>query len=187
MDWTNILIGGAVAGIVLFVWYGMAWMALPHHKADYRACPERAAIEQALAKVPHVDAWYAVPFHSEYPRGLQDPGLAARMNQGPNAILTVLRPGPGMTGGIFACGFLLNVFEGIALALLAAISGDHAATLGGRLLVFVGAALFVGFSSYLMQHVYARYPRRFAFTNTFDKVVGFALVAVLFTWLGPVA
>jgi hypothetical protein len=186
MDW-SVLLGGLLAGVVLFVWYGLAWMVLPHHKGDYRPCPNRDAIAAALASVQPIDAWYMLPCPEDFAQGLRDPQLQKRWEAGPNACLVVLKPGPCMRGGTFAVGFVLNALEGLGLAALTALSLAHTQALPGRLAVFLGAALFVGAGTYLMQHVYARYPRRFALTNMADKAVGYALVALLFTIVGPAA
>jgi hypothetical protein len=186
MDW-SVVVGGLAAGVVLFVWYGMAWMVLPHHKADFKSCPNRDALAAALADVPPADAWYLLPSPDDFPQGLKDPQLQTRWEKGPNACFVVLRPGPCLSGRTFAAGFVLNVAEGLGLAALVALSAVHTQDLPARLGVLLGAALFVGVGTYLMQHVYARYPRRFALTNIADKAVGYALVALLFSFVGPAA
>src|SRR5687768_870754 len=109
MDWNSILIAGGVSGVVLFVWYGLAWMALPHHKADFRACPNRDEVERALASVPAAGAWYMLPSYTDFPGGMKDPGLAERLKRGPNATVLVMPPGACMGAGTFAAGFVLNL------------------------------------------------------------------------------
>lgn len=187
MDWTSILIAGAVAGVVLFVWYGLAWMALPHHKGEFASCPNKAAVEQALASVPATGRWYMLPFCTDFPGGMKDPALAERMKRGPNATLLVMPAGNCMGGGTFAAGFVLNLIEGLGLALLAALAGARADTLGERIGVFAGAAAFVAAGTYFMQAVYAKHPARGAWTNLFDKVAGYALVAVALQFVGTTA
>jgi hypothetical protein len=184
MDWTAILIGAATGGAVLFVWAAVAWMGLHHHHGDYVPCPGREKIDPVLAALPPRDAFYCIPHFADYPGGMKDPALAARLQQSPSAMLMVWPPGPPMSGATFGRSFLLNVLEAFGLAFLVACVAGQVTGLWSRVAICVGAALFVVVASSLPLANWHASPWRFAFTSAFDKVVGYALVGVALHFVG---
>lgn len=185
MDWTGILVGGAVAGFVLFCWYGVAWMALHHHKADYVPVPDKDGLEKVLERIPPKDAWYALPHHQDYEQGMKDPEFEQRLRRGPNAFLVVSRPGPAMEGGAFASGLVLNILEGIGCAVLLVLVDGSLAGIGQKIGFFAILGLAIALTTYGAQTIYAKYPMRFTVTNAVDKTVGYALVGLVLHLLGP--
>ena len=92
MDWTLILLGALGGGVVLFVWYAVAWMALPHHKKDFRGVQNPGPLEAALSNVEVQPVFYSLPFMDDYDQGMKDPAFIERMNKGPNALLLMMPP-----------------------------------------------------------------------------------------------
>ena len=64
MDWMQVASGTLVGAVVLFVWYGIAWMVLQHHKADYGPVKNNEALTAALSKVEPAEAFYSIPHES---------------------------------------------------------------------------------------------------------------------------
>ncbi len=187
MDWTTILTAGAVGAVAAYIWNAVAWLALKHHKPDYRPVGEasRDKLEAALADVPPGNHWYVIPHDEEYEKGITDPELLARHRAGPNAIVIMLEPGPPMTGATFGRGFALNLAEGIGCGILFALSGVSG--LGATLGFCLGVGLLISLSGYFVLANWAKLPWRFTMTSTFDKLVSFGLIGFAMHWLGPVA
>ena len=183
MDWTTLLIGGAAAGVVLFFWAAIAWMALPHHHRDYRTCPDKEAVERAIATLPPRDAWYVLPHMNDYPGGMKDPALAERMRSAPSALLMVCKPSAPMGPGTFGRSLVLNLTEGIGLAVLVTQMAGEDGDLITRVVLCLGAALFVAAASPLSLANWRASPWRFAWTSTFDKLVGYGLAGVVLHFL----
>jgi hypothetical protein len=179
MDWTSILLGGVIAAIVLFVWSGIAWMGLRHHMDDYRAAPKDQALIDALGRLPPVDAFYSIPHFSEFAGGMKDPALDARYRQGPNAIVIRTPPGPCMSGATFGKGFAINLVEGIGCAALLQMVRDHVTGFFGTVLFYAGVGAFLAVAVFFSLRVWAMLPWRFTLTNTFDKIVGYALLGIV--------
>lgn len=182
MDWSAIVIAAALGGLVLFVWYAVAWMALPHHRDDYRSCPDKEVVERAVGTLPPQDAFYVLPHMKDYPGGMKDPALAERMQSAPSALLMVFPPGPPMSGATFGRSFLLNLLEAFGLAVLVACIGDGVEGMLSRMTICSATALFVAVASQFSMANWRAAPWRFAWTSAFDKVTGYALVGVVL-WL----
>lgn len=185
MDWTQILIGGGVAAIANFMWYAVAWMALPHHKGDFKSAKGNDDLERGLAQLGPANEFYAIPHMDDYAQGMKDPELAQRMDQGPNALVCVYPPGQPMSGGTFVKGFLLNVIEAVLAAILLYMVAEHVPSLMDKVMLFGSIGIFISVSSYLALHVWMIFPLRYCLTSTFDKVIGYSLIGVVLHFLGP--
>lgn len=184
MDWTYVLIGAGAGAVVLFLWKAIAWMALPHHAADYRSVPNEDAFVEALHGLKPIDGYYVIPHGDAFEKGLADPALAERMKKGPNAFLCVIPPGPPMTGGTFLGGFAINFFEGLGCAILLSFVAASVPSLVDKVMFFGGLGLFVSGVVYLTLVNWANHPRRFALTNIFDVTIGYALIGVVLHFVG---
>ncbi|MEZ5988442.1 MAG: hypothetical protein R3F30_04850 [Planctomycetota bacterium] len=175
LDWSSILLGAGIGGVVLFFWYAVCWMVLPHHRADFAATPNRAALEPALADLPPRRVMYMVPFMSEFPQGMKDPALQERWKAGPNALILRTDGACGMGPRTLVQGLLGNVLEALGLSLLLALALP---TIGygttHSLLLALGAAVFVGASGNFPLSNWMAFPWRFSATSTLDRVVGFS-------------
>lgn len=176
---TTVLIAAGAGAVVLFIWSGIAWMALPHHKGDFHPLADRSDIEAALAAANANPGMYCIPHMDEFEQGLKDPALAERMQSGPNAMVVVMPKGPPMTGATFVRSFALNLFEALACVMLLNLVGEHVPTLADKVVLFALVGLFNGVSSYCSMSNWMCLPWRFAWTNVFDNVLGFALVGVV--------
>ncbi|MEM7205723.1 MAG: hypothetical protein AAF628_36050 [Planctomycetota bacterium] len=184
MDWAQILIGTGVGAVIFFVWNAIAWMGLQHHKADYVPLPNAAEVADALARVPPTGAFYALPHFAAYEKGLNDPAFDARMRQGPNAMIVRFESGPAMQGKTFGQGFAINLTEAFCCSLAVAFAGAKLTGWGPHVLLTVGMGVFACVAVYFALSVWAQIPWRFAFSNTFDKVIGYGLVGTALYFLG---
>jgi len=185
MDWLNLLIGGFCGGLILFFWNGMAWMGLPHHHGDFDSLPNRSDFESAIDAVPRRSVFYSVPHFKEFEGGMKNQDYVNRMKKGPNAIVVITDPQDSSMGPAFTRALVLDFFEALGLALALAFFlpalGDR---LTVRLVLFLGLAVFASFPVLANLSNWMGFPWRFAFTSTFDKCVGYLLVALAFYLLG---
>lgn len=180
MAW--LLVPALVGAVVLFVVNSICWMALKHHKSDFKQMPNREAVEAALKGIPP-GGFYCMPHMADFANNCKDPKLVERFAAGPNVSMIVGKPGPMMAGSVFVFGFLLNLVEASALVcILHGMVGVtdvlhaafYAALLGG-LVRGAGAA---------SQAIWMGYPRTFAVKLVADGVVAYALAAVVIRMLG---
>ena len=184
MDWGAIVIGTLVGGLGMFMWYGVAWMVLPHHKKDFRGVSDAESMEKALSSMPPVDAFYSLPFAGDYEKGPGDPALLERMKQGPNAMLVVLPNAPPAGPGTFVRGLLINFGEVFACAVLLGLLGTTIDGLFQTVAFCVGLGVFTSLS-YVTMSNWMFVPRRYALMSIVDGAVAFAVAGVLLHFLGP--
>lgn len=178
MDWTWILIGTVAGAAVMFFWLGLAWMALPHHKPDFRGIPDPEGLDAVLDKLEDGKALYCYPFMMDYPGGQSDPDFKTRMEKGPNAMITILPRGDCMGGAMFLRGFLLNLLDAFVLAVLCSVLAADVPGLMDKVALGAGVGAFLGISSYGGMSNWMFLPWRFACMSVLDRIVGFALIGV---------
>jgi hypothetical protein len=185
MDWIWILIGTVGGAAAMFVWLGLAWMALPHHNGDFRGIPEPEGLDAVLDKLDSGGAFYCYPFMKDYPGGQNDPDLKARLEKGPNAMITMLPRGDFMGGGVFLRGFLLNLFDAFGLAMLCTLVAADVPGLTDKVALCAVVGAFLGVSSYGGMSNWMFIPWRFTWMSVFDRVIGFALIGLVLHFCLP--
>ena len=88
--WLPIVVSGALVWIVSAI----VWMALPHHKSDYRGLPDEEAARQALGPQGLAPGLYNIPNIASR-AALKEPENQRKLAEGPVAFMTVL-PAPGI-------------------------------------------------------------------------------------------
>ena len=178
IPWKKILVVGALAGVVRFVWNAIAWMGLPHHHGDFDAVSDPAPLESALRSNGLRRAFYVLPHYKNYAKGMSDPEYRARQGSGPNAILLGVPDGGCMTGMTLVYGMLNNVLEGVVLALLIVMAAGAFGVRGCLETVLFSSAIgaFLTFAGFGAQVIWMGFPRRYFWTSLFDNVVGYALM-----------
>jgi hypothetical protein len=179
MSITEILIATGVGGVVLFLFSAICWMALPHHHRDTRALGDKAdGVRRALKSASLSPAWYMLPHMNDFEQGWKDPAFEEVYQQGPNASIVIMPPGPCMEGSTFLKGFMMNLLQGLGFALLVHVAGENAASLGGTVAICAGAGLLLTAVPGAAQAIWWKFPWRSVVTCGVDSVVGAALVGV---------
>jgi hypothetical protein len=116
---------------------------------------------------------------------MRSPAFVERMKQGPNLIVTVLRPGAHSMGKSLALWFLYCLVVGLFAAYIASRALPPAAAYM-PVFRFVGATAFVGYTLALWQ-MSIWYHRALSMTikATVDGLIYACLTAGVFGWLWP--
>jgi hypothetical protein len=173
-----------VSSVLVFVVSSLIHMASPWHKSDYPKMPNEEAVLDALRpfKIPPGDYMTPRPSSRE---DLRSPAFAAKMQQGPILVVTVLPNGPMSMGRNLGLWFAYLVAVGIFAAYVA----GHALAPGvGRrpVIRFTGLTAFLGYVAALWQ-MSIWYRRSWSTTvkATVDGLIYAALTAGAFAWLWP--
>ena len=178
--WLPILL----SAVIVFVASSIIHMMLPWHKKDYGKVPNEDKLRDALRPLAIPPGDYMVP----RPSGTQEmksPEFQAKVNQGPNVIMTVLPSGPyTMTKN------LINWFiYCLAVGFFAAYVAGRALPVGAeylRVFRFAGTAAFLAYSGALWQmSIWYRRAWITTVTSTFDGLIYALLTAGAFGWLWP--
>lgn len=177
--WLPILL----SAVFVFVLSAVIHMALPWHKNDFAKMPDEDKVRAALRpfNVPPGDYMLPMCDGGNY----NSPEYKAKVEEGPNQIVTVLPKGCGSMGATFVQWFAYLVIINFFVAYVA----THAVAAGTHYLgVFriVGAVAFLAYAG-------AQWPQSIWFRKrwsttvkcTFDGLAYGLVTAGTFAWLWP--
>lgn len=178
--WIPILL----SAVILFVASSILHMVLPWHSDDYRSVPDEERLRAALKPLAIPPGDYVVPRPSSRAE-MRSPEFLARVNEGPNAVLTVLPNGPWTMGRNltlwFAYLLVVTVFAAYVAGRVLPPGADY-------LMVFrvVGTTAFLGFAVALWQlSIWYRRAWSTTIRATIDGLIYGMLAAGVFGWLWP--
>ncbi|MGE5233601.1 MAG: hypothetical protein ACM3OB_05780 [Acidobacteriota bacterium] len=174
----------ALSAIIVFFVSWIIHMFLGYHKNDLRPVPRQDEVQAALRPFAIPPGDYMLPRAASM-KDMGTPEFAARMKEGPVAILTVVPSGPMSMGTSLTLWFLYSLVVGLFAGYIAA----HALPVGApyrAVFRFVGAVAFAGYSLALLQNS-IWFKRNWATTckAMFDGLVYALLTAGTFGWLWP--
>ena len=178
--WLPILL----SAVIVFVVSSIVHMAMPWHKNDYARMPDEERVRAALRPFAIPPGDYMVPRPATREE-LRTQEFVARVNEGPNLVVTVLPNGPLAWGRNLAMWFVYLV----VVAVFAGYVAGRALPPGTHYLVvfrFVGTTAFIGYALALWQ-MSIWYRRSWSTTvkATIDGLIYALLVAGTFGWLWP--
>jgi len=178
--WAPILL----SGVFVFVASSIIHMVLTYHRSNVAKLPKEDEVMEALRKFQIPPGDYMVPCGTG-PASMKDPAFLAKMNQGPVAVMTVMKPGPYDMGRNLAQWFAYC----LAVGVLAAYLTGRALGPGAQYLAvfrFAGTVAFIGYAmAQAQQSIW--YQRRWSstFKYMFDGLVYGLLTGGTFGWLWP--
>ena len=107
-----------VSGIALFFASWVAWMLLPHHKAEWKGLPNEDAVMGAITSAGISAGQYCFPYPAT-PADCKSDAFKAKMQAGPNGNLVVWS-GPCNMGKNMLCTVLFFIVANFVIAYLAA-------------------------------------------------------------------
>jgi hypothetical protein len=178
--WLPILL----SAVIVFFASSIIHMMLPWHKHDYARVPDEERARAALGPLAIPPGDYMLP-RPQGPQELKSPEFLARVNQGPNIVMTVLPNGPWSMGRNLGLWFVYLV----VVSVYAAYVAGRALPPGTDYLIvfrFVGATAFAAFALALWQmSIWYRRSWGTTIRSTIDGLIYATLVAGTFGWLWP--
>lgn len=173
-----------LSAVIVFLASSVIHMLTRWHDADYAAVPDEAAVRSALGPMRIPPGDYLVPRPATRDE-LRKPEFIARVNEGPNLILTVLPNGPWTMGRNLGLWFLYLA----VVALFAGYVGSRALGPGAEYIEvfrFVGTTAFLGLTGALWQmSIWWRRSWGTTVRATIDGLLYALLMAGTFGWLWP--
>jgi hypothetical protein len=167
------------------VWFtsSILHMVLKYHRADYGQLSDEEPVAAAIRKVGPDPGLYVLP-HVE-PSRMKDPEVRKRYEDGPVAILTVLRNGQPALGKYLVQWLLFCLLVSFATAYVA----RHTLTFGAdSLTVFriTGAVAFIGYGfGYFQDSIWKAIPWSNSLRGLSDAVIYGLVTGFLFRLLWP--
>ena len=178
--WLPILL----SSILVFVVSAMIYMMSPWHKGDYLRLPQEDQFRAAVGPLDIPPGDYMVP-RSLSREDMQSAEFLAKMDQGPNVIMTVMPKGRMTMTKSLVLWFLYS----LAISITAAYVAGRALPPGSEYLEvfrFVGTTAFLGYSAALLQ-MSIWYQRSWSVTirSVIDGLIYAMLTAGMMGWLWP--
>ncbi|HET9948118.1 MAG TPA: hypothetical protein VFQ22_04230 [Longimicrobiales bacterium] len=180
--WLPILL----ASVLVFVASFLLHVVIPLHASDFRGMPDEDAVQEALRRHELAPGDYMLPF-APTPEHMRSEEYRAKLERGPAAIVTVLKPSVvlGGMGATFVQWFAYTLLVGV----LAAYMAGRTLPAGAEYLeVFrvTGTTAFAAYAMALLQDS-IWYGRGWSMTlkTVFDGLVYALLTGGVFGWLWP--
>ncbi len=173
-----------VSAVVVWLASSVVWMLLPYHRSDFRALSNETAARDALRgmvpgmyNIPHMESWN----EAKTPEGMQ------KLEEGPNAFITILPTGKPNMGKQLSIWFVYSVVVSIIVAYLTTRTIAPGAE---YLAVFriAGTTAWLAYGMAAVQDaIWFGRPWSFVMKGQFDALLYALLTAGVFGWLWPVA
>lgn len=178
--WAPILL----SAVIVFVVSSVLHMAAPWHRNDYSRLPDEERFRAVVGPLAIPPGEYVVP--RAYGRAeMTSPAFLARVNDGPNVMLTVMPNGPWSLARNLVQWFVYLLL----VALFAAYVAGRALAPGTEYLEvfrFAGTAAFLALTVALWQmSIWYRRSWRLTIIATVDGVIYALLLGGVFGWLWP--
>jgi hypothetical protein len=178
--WLPILL----SAVIVFVVSSVINLAAPWHKHDYRRVPDEDALRAALRSLSIPPGSYLVP-RAQGREEMRAPAFIARVNEGPNLLLTMLPNGPWSTAQSLVQWFvylmLVAIFAGYVTGRALPAGTDYL-----QVFRFVGTTAFLGLTVALWQmSIWYRRPWSMSVKATVDGLIYALLMGGTFGWLWP--
>jgi len=180
---TQLLLPALLSAVAVFLVSSLIHMLTPWHAGDYTKLPNEDEVLAALRPFNIVPGTYLGPRPG--PKEFGTPEFRAKLQRGPNVMMTIMPNTAGGMGQQLATWFVYAA----VVALFAGYITSRAVGAGvDRSLVFkfVGAIAFAAYSLGLWQmSIWYRRSWVVTFKSTIDGLVYGGLTAAVFAWLWP--
>jgi hypothetical protein len=181
--WLPIVLSAAA----VWVASALAWMALPHHKGDFRVLPDEDALLASLRPQNLAPGVYAFPECKDHSR-LNEPEFKAKLESGPAGMLNVWPAGAyTKMGGKMLASFVFYLVTSVFVAYVASRSLEAGAGFASVFQIAGTCAIMAYCLGRIPHDIWFNTPRRAILTNLADGIAFGLITGALFAWLWPAA
>lgn len=170
------------------VWFlsAILHMVLKYHRADYSKLPDEDAVSQALRGGSPGPGVYVLPFVMD-PSKRNDPAVVKRYNDGPVAMITMMRNGVPAMGKYLLQWFVFCFLVSFATAYIARNTLSFGAD-GLSVLRLTGTVAFLAYGfGYFQDSIWKGIPWPISLRGLFDSLLYALATGFIFRALWPEA
>lgn len=185
MPFGSLWLPGIVSAVAVFVVSGIFHMALKYHRADYKKLADEDSVAEAIRKAGPSPGIHFIPYCMEASQ-MKDPAMRKKFEEGPVAMLTVMRPGPPNMGKNLSQWFLFCLLVSFFTAYVArhTLAGAD----GLMVLRITSTVAFMGYAFGPLQNsIWGGIPWANSLRGVFDAVVYALVTGFAFRLLWPAA
>jgi hypothetical protein len=160
--------------VAVFVISSILHMALKYHRADYKALPNEDAVRDALGKGSLAPGLYQLPYCDDMKK-MQEPAQKAKYDQGPVAVITVIRNGMPAMPKYLAQWFMFSMLVSFTASYVA----RHTLSFGSDGLLVMRITGTVAFAGYGLTNVLDSIWKGQPWGNTGRALIDGAIYAVV--------
>ena len=177
--WLPIVLSAAAVWIAAAV----AWMAMPHHKGEFKKLPNEDAMIAAVKSQNLSPGIYGFPDCQDHSK-MKDPEFIKKVTDGPVGVVHVWPPGMKM-GGKMIGSFVFYVVVSVLVALLATITLHRGEDWHSVFHVTALAAIMSYCLASIPQGIWFNVPIRNMITTLIDGLVFGLITAAIFALMWP--
>ena len=175
-----------VSAVTVWLVSAVVHMALKYHRADYRQLADEDSIAQAVRRVGPAPGLYVMPYLMD-PSRMKDPAVRKRYEEGPVALLTVLRNGPPAMGKHLVQWFLYCLLASFVTGYLARHTLSPASD-GLKVMQITGTVAFAAYGfGYFQDSIWQGIPWSNSLRGLFDAALYALTTGLVFRLLWPAA
>jgi hypothetical protein len=178
--WLPVLVSAVAVWLVSAILH----MALKYHRADFRQLPGEDSVAAAVRQAGPAPGVYAMPYCTDMAQ-MKDPAMIKRYEDGPVALLTVMRNGPPAMGKYLGLWFLLCLLVSFVTGYVA----RHTLPAGADLLNVLrvtGTVAFVGYGfGYIQDSIWHGIPWSNSVRGLIDAAIYGLVTGLVFRFLWP--
>jgi hypothetical protein len=173
-----------LSAFVVFIASSVIHMVLKWHASDYRGLSNEDDVRAVIRKGNPAPGQYILPYCPDM-KQMSNPAMQQKYNEGPNAVLRIMKPGvPNMGSALgmwFGFTLLVSIFTAYVASLALAPGADY--------MTVFRVTSAVGFIAYVLggypENIWMGEPWSSAFKDTVDGLVYALLMGGCFGWLWP--
>ena len=173
-----------VSAVAVWIVSAIVHMALRYHRADYKQLAEEASIAQAIRAAGPGPGLYVMPYCTDQAQ-MKDPAMRKRYEEGPVALLTVMRNGMPNLGKHLVQWFLLCFLVSFATGYVA----RHTLTSGTdglTVLRVTGTVAFMAYGfGYFQDSIWKAIPWSNSLRGLLDAALYGLTTGLVFRFLWP--
>jgi hypothetical protein len=172
-----------VSAVAVWLVSAILHMALKYHRADYKKLTDEDAVGQALRKATGEPGVYVLPYSMG--SDMKDPALLKKYNDGPVAMITLLRSGPPNMMKHLGLWLLFCLLVSFVTSYIArhTLSAESAGLLVLRITATVA---FVGHGfGFFVDGIWHGMPGSNVLRALVDALIYGLLTGAIFYWLWP--
>ncbi|MFM1833731.1 MAG: hypothetical protein RLZZ461_2047 [Planctomycetota bacterium] len=187
----RLIIAAIVGTVVVFVWGGLAWMALGIWDDSVENLRPADAVMAAISENVTEPGVYVFPPEPEVEDPDDDAAMTVateewmtRMSEGPTGVLLVHPKGiKGSMEGMFATGIALEFAGSLLLAILLSTAARAGCGFGGRLAIGIAIIGFAAISGVIVPANFMHHPAGWTRAMAGDLAIGWGLAVVVMSMI----
>ena len=175
-----------VSAVAVWLVSAVLHMVLKYHRADYRQLSNEEGVGQALRPAASAPGVYIIP-HCDDMSQMKDPAVLKRYEDGPVAIITVMRNGLPNMGKHLGQWLAFCLLVSFVTSYVARHSLDPGAA-GMEVLRLTGTIAFIGYGfGYFQDSIWKGIPWSNSLRGILDAAVYALVTGLVFRFLWPAA